>query len=105
MSKQGRVRIGCSGWQYKHWRGDFYPPEVPTARWFEYYANRLGAPLLGLRVGVLRQSEEMPVNLALGIAGGLVLWFTAPEPESARLPARKYTSAVASDVKNWMSSE
>ena len=33
-------RIGCSGWQYKHWRGDFYPADVPAARWFEYYAAR-----------------------------------------------------------------
>ena len=32
------VRIGCSGWQYKHWRGDFYPAELPPARWFAHYA-------------------------------------------------------------------
>jgi uncharacterized protein YecE (DUF72 family) len=32
------VRIGCSGWQYKHWRGDFYPPELSTSRWFAHYA-------------------------------------------------------------------
>ena len=34
------TRIGCSGWQYKHWRGDFYPQDVPGTRWFEYYAAR-----------------------------------------------------------------
>jgi uncharacterized protein YecE (DUF72 family) len=34
------ARIGCSGWQYRHWRGDFYPVEVPAARWFECYAAR-----------------------------------------------------------------
>ena len=34
------ARIGCSGWEYKHWRGDFYPAELPTTRWFEYYAAR-----------------------------------------------------------------
>ncbi len=33
-----KVRIGCSGWQYKHWRGDFYPAELPTSRWFAHYA-------------------------------------------------------------------
>jgi len=33
-------RIGCSGWQYKHWRGDFYPAELPQSRWLEYYAAR-----------------------------------------------------------------
>jgi uncharacterized protein YecE (DUF72 family) len=34
------ARVGCSGWQYKHWRGDFYPAGVPATRWFEYYAAR-----------------------------------------------------------------
>jgi uncharacterized protein YecE (DUF72 family) len=34
------IRIGCSGWQYTHWRGDFYPAELPQARWLEYYAER-----------------------------------------------------------------
>ena len=37
---RARARIGCSGWQYKHWRGDFYPLDVPQTRWFEYYAAR-----------------------------------------------------------------
>ncbi|HEX6473837.1 MAG TPA: DUF72 domain-containing protein, partial [Candidatus Limnocylindria bacterium] len=32
------VRIGCSGWQYRHWRGRFYPRGVPTDRWLEHYA-------------------------------------------------------------------
>jgi uncharacterized protein YecE (DUF72 family) len=31
--------VGCSGWQYKHWRGDFYPSNLPQARWFEHYAR------------------------------------------------------------------
>jgi len=34
------VCIGCSGWQYRHWRGDFYPAELPTTRWLEFYAER-----------------------------------------------------------------
>jgi len=33
-----KVRIGCSGWQYKHWRGNFYPAELPTSRWFAHYS-------------------------------------------------------------------
>jgi uncharacterized protein YecE (DUF72 family) len=32
------LRIGCSGWQYGHWRGDFYPSELPQTRWFSHYA-------------------------------------------------------------------
>src|SRR5438067_4170077 len=34
------VRVGCSGWQYRHWRGDFYPAALPLRDWFEYYAER-----------------------------------------------------------------
>ena len=34
------VRIGCSGWQYRHWRGDFYPEDLAQDRWLEFYAER-----------------------------------------------------------------
>jgi uncharacterized protein YecE (DUF72 family) len=34
------ARIGCSGWQYKHWRNDFYPAGLPQTRWFDYYASQ-----------------------------------------------------------------
>lgn len=33
------LRIGCSGWQYQHWRGDFYPAGLPQSRWFAHYAG------------------------------------------------------------------
>jgi uncharacterized protein YecE (DUF72 family) len=33
------VWIGTSGWQYRDWRGRFYPAGVPTARWLEHYAG------------------------------------------------------------------
>src|SRR3979490_2271307 len=32
------ARIGCSGWQYRHWRGTFYPQDLVQRRWLEYYA-------------------------------------------------------------------
>jgi uncharacterized protein YecE (DUF72 family) len=33
-----RCHVGCSGWFYWHWRGDFYPRELPTSEWFPRYA-------------------------------------------------------------------
>jgi uncharacterized protein YecE (DUF72 family) len=36
--RTGEIRIGCSGWQYRHWRGRFYPRDLPTERWLEHYA-------------------------------------------------------------------
>ena len=38
MTSPAVARVGCSGWEYKHWRGDFYPTSLPRARWFEHYA-------------------------------------------------------------------
>ena len=38
-SQSTAVRVGCSGWQYKHWKGDFYPADLPQTAWLEYYAR------------------------------------------------------------------
>ncbi|HEX4465550.1 MAG TPA: DUF72 domain-containing protein [Solirubrobacteraceae bacterium] len=35
-----RARIGCSGWNYREWRGLFYPQGLPARRWLECYAER-----------------------------------------------------------------
>jgi uncharacterized protein YecE (DUF72 family) len=33
------VRIGCSGWNYPHWRERVYPKGLPQRRWLAYYAE------------------------------------------------------------------
>jgi uncharacterized protein YecE (DUF72 family) len=33
------VRIGCSGWNYAHWRERVYPKGLPQRRWLEHYAT------------------------------------------------------------------
>jgi uncharacterized protein YecE (DUF72 family) len=33
------VRIGCSGWNYPHWREVVYPKGLPQSRWLEHYAT------------------------------------------------------------------
>ena len=39
MAGLGMLRVGCSGWQYKHWRGNFYAADLPQSRWFQHYAT------------------------------------------------------------------
>ena len=34
-----RLNVGCSGWFYWHWRGAFYPQDIPTKKWFAHYAD------------------------------------------------------------------
>jgi uncharacterized protein YecE (DUF72 family) len=36
-----QIRIGISGWQYKPWRGTFYPGDLPQRRELEYASKRL----------------------------------------------------------------
>ncbi len=31
---------GTSGWQYRHWKGRFYPEDLPGTRWLPYFAER-----------------------------------------------------------------
>jgi uncharacterized protein YecE (DUF72 family) len=33
------VRIGCSGWNYPHWRERVYPKGLPARRWLAHYAE------------------------------------------------------------------
>ena len=39
MSHAPACRVGCSGWQYKHWKGDFYPSGLRQHEWLEFYAR------------------------------------------------------------------
>ena len=34
------IRIGCSGWNYRHWRGLFYPEDLRMKDWFAFYAEQ-----------------------------------------------------------------
>jgi uncharacterized protein YecE (DUF72 family) len=46
------LRIGCSGFNYWDWKGNFYPPDLPQRKWFEYYyygyAPRNAKELIGM---------------------------------------------------------
>jgi uncharacterized protein YecE (DUF72 family) len=33
------VKVGCSGWNYAHWRERVYPKGLPARRWLEHYAT------------------------------------------------------------------
>jgi uncharacterized protein YecE (DUF72 family) len=33
------IRIGTSGWHYKHWKGPFYPPNLAASKMLDYYVQ------------------------------------------------------------------
>jgi uncharacterized protein YecE (DUF72 family) len=35
--------VGTSGFDYREWKGEFYPGDLPRTRFLEYYASRLDA--------------------------------------------------------------
>lgn len=38
--KPGKVYVGTSGWNYRDWKGRFYPPALKPAEWLGYLARR-----------------------------------------------------------------
>jgi len=62
--------IGCSGWFYWHWRDIFYPGDLPSNQWFQYYARHfdsveLNAPFYSWPTVVnvktwIRQAQQYP---------------------------------------------
>ena len=41
--KQATFFVGTSGWTYAHWKGSFYPADLPNKRWFDYYASHFSS--------------------------------------------------------------
>lgn len=40
MTSSKAVHIGTSGWNYKHWKGPFYPEDLSNKKLLPYYAER-----------------------------------------------------------------
>jgi len=36
---KAKIFIGCSGFHYTHWKGNFYPEGLPQKKWFEFYCQ------------------------------------------------------------------
>jgi uncharacterized protein YecE (DUF72 family) len=74
------VRIGCSGWSYDDWRGDFYPDGTPTSRWLEHYASvfdtvEVNATFYRLpKVETVRGwAEQVPADFRFAVKGSRYL--------------------------------
>ena len=68
------ARVGCSGWNYRDWRGRLYPAGVPARRWLECYAQRFGTVevnatfyRLASRATVERWLEQTPEDFCFSV--------------------------------------
>jgi uncharacterized protein YecE (DUF72 family) len=70
----GAVRIGCSGWQYRDWRGVLYPEGLGQTRWLRRYAEEFDTVevnstfyRLASRAAVERWVQETPPDFLFSL--------------------------------------
>jgi uncharacterized protein YecE (DUF72 family) len=73
----GRAYVGISGYDYKPWRGRFYPQALPARRWLEYASQRfdsieLNGTFYSLKSPAVfeRWVAEVPDDFIFAVKGG-----------------------------------
>ena len=66
------VWVGTSGWQYRDWRGRFYPERLAQRRWLEHYAARFATVEVNNTFYRL-PSPEVFAGWAASLPGGFVM--------------------------------
>ncbi|MEJ2105351.1 MAG: DUF72 domain-containing protein [Ignavibacteriaceae bacterium] len=41
--KSKKLFVGTSGWDYRHWKKVFYPEDLITKDWFNYYSKKFSS--------------------------------------------------------------
>ena len=69
-----RCRIGCSGWQYRDWRGRLYPEGLAQSRWLARYSEEFDTVevnstfyRLASRNAVARWVEQTPPDFVFAV--------------------------------------
>jgi uncharacterized protein YecE (DUF72 family) len=89
------IRIGTSGWHYKHWCGPFYPDNLLGTAMLDFYAQRLGSVELNTtfyrlptEAAVRQWRAGTPSNFCFAVKGSRFLThmkkLSDPEPGLAR---------------------
>ncbi|MFO7293016.1 MAG: DUF72 domain-containing protein, partial [Acidimicrobiia bacterium] len=70
------IRVGVSGWSYRHWRRRFYPEGLPQRRELEYASARFGSiEINGTFYGLTRASTvrnwhaQTPADFVFAVKG------------------------------------
>lgn len=70
------LNIGCSGFLYDHWKGPFYPEDLPKKGWFRYYCSKFSTVELNVTFYRLPDKEtftkwyqETPSDFVFSLKG------------------------------------
>ena len=74
-ARAGTPRVGCSGWNYAHWRnGVFYPPRCAARNWLRFYADEFDTVEINTtfyrlpsREAVARWVDETPPGFTFAV--------------------------------------
>ena len=74
------IRIGTSGWHYRHWVGPFYPPKLSSGKMLKYYIERFDTVeinnsfyRLPLESALATWYESTPANFRFALKGSRFL--------------------------------
>lgn len=97
------IRVGVSGWSYRHWRRRFYPEGLPQRRELEYASARFGSiEINGTFYGLTRASTvrnwhaQTPADFVFAVKGSRFITHNKKlaDPEAARRLARHHDERV-----------
>ena len=86
--KKSSLNIGCSGWNYDHWKGLFYPGKSASGTWFKEYSSVFSTVEIKIILQIYLLKVEVyysPVNIGFLFS------------KKARLPSSKSRVAKATD--------
>src|SRR5262249_30636009 len=88
-----KVRAGTSGYSYKEWKGNFYPPDLSAADMLPFYAKRFSTVEIN-NTFYRMPSEKILVNWSAQVPEGFAFVLKAPR----RITHIKKLKDVADDV-------
>ena len=93
--------IGCSGFNYRHWRGNFYPEKLPQKKWFEHYCTIFSTVELNVTFYRLPAPEtfakwyrETPASFVFAIKGSRFITHVKRLADAEEAVHRYFNSAL-----------
>ena len=96
----GKWRIGTSGWNYKHWKEIFYPPQTSVSKWLDFYGEHFDTVEVNATFYRLpkpetfdRWRQDTPENFLWAVKGSKFITHTRRLKDCAEPLERLYSRA------------